>query len=282
MSNNSDIQPVDYLVIGHITVDLTPKGPVIGGSVSYAALTAKALGLRVGIVTEFGNELPLKDFDGIQIISGNTNKSTTFENVYTPGGRIQYLRHAAPKINLNSVPEQWKKTRIIHLAPVAQEVNCQLSDGFQPELLGLTPQGWMRNWDETGRVSSSKWDAPEAINQSGVVIFSVEDVGRDEEVIETMSHHSRVMAVTEGELGVRLFWHGDIRRFKPPVVTEVDPTGAGDIFAASFFIRLLNTRDPWEAARFANRMAAISVTRPGITGVPSPAEADRCMVEVLN
>ncbi len=282
MLNNSDVQPVDYLLIGHITVDLTPRGPVIGGSVSYAALTARAMGLKVGIVTEFGNELPLTDLDGIQIISGNSTRSTTFENVYTPDGRIQYLRFAAPKINFDLVPEIWKKSKIIHIAPVAQEVNAQLPADFHPELLGLTPQGWMRVWDEKGRVSPCKWDDIPAVNKSGAVVFSVEDIGRDEEVIELLSHNSRVLAVTEGAMGVRLFWHGDSRRFRPPMVTELDPTGAGDIFAASFFVRLLNTRDPWEAARFANRMAAISVTRPSLIGVPTPIEVDRCMVEVLN
>ena len=75
---------------------------------------------------------------------------------------------------------------------------------------------------------------------------------------------------------------GDSRRFLPPAVTEVDPTGAGDIFATAFFTRLLNTRDPWEAARFANRIAAISVTRPGMAGVPSPDEVRACLVEVLD
>lgn len=44
-------QPVDYLVIGHVTQDLTPSGPVLGGTAAYAALTARAMGLRVGVVT---------------------------------------------------------------------------------------------------------------------------------------------------------------------------------------------------------------------------------------
>ena len=58
------LEPVDYLVIGHITVDLTPSGPALGGSAAYAALTARALGLRVGIVTVRGNEIPLTALDG--------------------------------------------------------------------------------------------------------------------------------------------------------------------------------------------------------------------------
>ena len=69
-----------------------------------------------------------------------------------------------------------------------------------------------------------------------------------------MAACSQVLAVTEGNRGARLFWHGDVRRFLPVEVQEVDPTGAGDVFAAAFFTRLYTTRDPWEAARFATQL----------------------------
>jgi len=273
---------VDYLVIGHITVDLTANGPVMGGSAAYAALTARALGLRVGVVTVRGNEIPLKELDGISVVAGQAEHSTTFENIYTPAGRVQYVRHMAPKIDFASVPQNWRRARIIHLAPVAQEVDAQLPADFHPELLGLTPQGWMRALDEDGRVRACAWaQAESALARAGAVVFSIEDVGRDESVIEPMAYAARIMAVTEGSGGVRLFWNGDSRRFMPPAVVEMDPTGAGDIFAAAFFSRLLNTRDPWEAARFANRIAAISVTRPGMAGVPSPDEVRTCLMEIL-
>ena len=49
--------PIDYLLIGHITQDITTEGPRLGGSVTYSALTAQAIGLRVGIVTSFAEEL---------------------------------------------------------------------------------------------------------------------------------------------------------------------------------------------------------------------------------
>ena len=64
------LQPVDYLVIGHITVDLTPTGPALGGSAVYAALTARAMGLRVGVVTVRANELPLQAMTGIAVVAG--------------------------------------------------------------------------------------------------------------------------------------------------------------------------------------------------------------------
>ena len=91
----------------------------------------------------------------------------------------------------------------------------------------------------------------------------------------------RILVITEGASGSRVFWNGDIRRFQPPLVSEIDPTGAGDIFAAAFFIRLNYTHNPWEAARFATHLAATSVTRPGLNGVPTPQEVGNFSVEIV-
>lgn len=276
-------EPVDYLVIGHLTVDLTPAGPLLGGSAAYAALTARALGLRPGIVTAWGNEIALSALDGIPVIAAQAQHSSTFENIYTENGRVQYIRHVAPRIDFSLVPAVWRQARIIHLAPLAQELDPILPADFQPVLLGLTPQGWFRSWDADGRIHPSAWSQSEqALSKAGVTVLSVEDVGHDEEHIEWMAQHSRLLAVTEGQAGARLFWHGDSRRFRPAQVNAIDATGAGDVFAAALFARLLETRDPWEAARFATRMATISVTRPGIQGIPTPAEVQQCLVEVLN
>jgi len=112
-------------------------------------------------------------------------------------------------------------------------------------------------------------------------VLSIEDVAGDDERIEFMAAHTRILVVTEAASGARLYWHGDQRRFRAPVMQEVDATGAGDIFAAAFFIRLLATRDPWEAARFATQLSAYSVTRPGLESIPTAEEIQACMVEVF-
>jgi sugar/nucleoside kinase (ribokinase family) len=185
-------------------------------------------------------------------------------------------------LSLDNVPEVWQRTPIIHLGPVAQEVEAVLPGSFSPSLLGLTPQGWMRAWDETGRVRRADWESAEqALGQAGAVVVSIEDVGGDEERIEFMAAHTRVLAVTEAAAGARLYWHGDQRRFRAPETYEVDATGAGDIFAAAFFVRLLTTQDPWEAARFATQLSARSVTRKGLEGIPTAEEIQACMVEVF-
>lgn len=282
MSKPVLMEPVDYLVIGHVAKDLTPNGPRLGGTVAYAALTARALGLRVGAVSASGKEISLDALNAIPIISIESPQTTTFENIYTENGRVQYLRAQASPIDFSSVPETWRHTPIIHLAPIAGEIDSTLPKGFSPKLVGLTPQGWMRQWDSQGRVSPRVWLHPEpALMQAGAVIISREDVHRDDELIESMAHHTRVLAVTEGAAGSVLYWHGDRRRFRALQMEEVDSTGAGDIFAAAFLVRLFTTHDPWEAARFATLLASHSVKRVGLDGIPTPEEIRDCMMEVL-
>ena len=283
MPNLTSLEPVDYLIIGHVAHDLTPEGYRLGGTAAYSALTARALGVKVGIVTASGPETSLLSLKDIPVISLDTPQSTTFENIYTDHGRIQYLRAQATRIDFDTVPTTWRNSPIIHLGPIADEMEPVLPASFQPSLLGLTPQGWMRQWDAEGRVSLREWNHSEtALANAGAVVISREDVNGNDELIEHMAHQTRILAVTEGPAGSVLYWNGDRRRFRAPEVREVDPTGAGDIFAAAFFIRLLNTRDPWEAARFATQLASCSVTRVGLEGIATPREIEECMMEVLH
>jgi sugar/nucleoside kinase (ribokinase family) len=276
------LEPVDYLVIGHITQDVTPSGVRLGGTAAYSALTAHALGMRVGVVTASGSDTSLDALSDVLVVSAPSPHSTTFENIYSESGRRQVLHHQATSLSFDNVPDTWKRTAIIHLGPMAQELEAVLPDSFSPTLLGLTPQGWMRAWDESGQVRRMDWESAEqALGQAGAVVVSIEDVGGDEEQIEFMAAHTRVLAVTEGAAGARLYWHSDQRRFRAPEVYETDSTGAGDIFAAAFFIRLLTTQDPWEAARFASQLSARSVTRKGLEGIPTAEEIQECMVEVF-
>jgi len=283
MLNSPVLDPIDYLVIGHLTKDLTSSGSRIGGTAAYSALTAKALGMRVGIVTSWAADLSLGSLNGIPIVNDLVDESTTFENIYTPNGRIQYLHHIAAPLNYQIIPEIWRRTPIIHLGPVAQEVETSMVRHFPDALVGITPQGWLRSWDTAKRIHPTEW--PESgfvLNQAGAAVISVDDVENNEERIEEMATQCRILAVTESHQGSRLYWNGDIRRFKPPVVDEIDATGAGDIYAAAFFCRLYLTRDPWESARFATQLSAYSVTRTGLeASIPTLDEIQDCMVEVL-
>lgn len=282
MFNLVSPEPVDYLVIGHVAHDLTPDGWRLGGTVAYSGLTARALGMKVGILTAHGPETSLEALNDIPVISSDSPHSTTFENIYTEHGRVQYLRAQAQKIDLNAVPDPWQNASIIHLGPIANEMDSALPEWMSPALLGVTPQGWMRAWDSDGRVSPAEWkDSESVLGKASAVVISREDVQGDDELIEHMAHQTRILAVTEANDGCVLYWHGDRRRFRAPKVHEVDATGAGDVFAAAFFVRLLKIRDPWESARFATLIASRSVTRVGLAGIPTAEDIEECLMEVL-
>jgi hypothetical protein len=282
MSFLTTLEPVDYLVIGHITQDVVPGGLRLGGTVSYAALTAKALGMRVGIVTAYNPGLNLEILNGISIMAKDSAQTSTFENIATPEGRIQILHHRACEISASQIPENWKKAPIVHLGPVVQELDNDIIHAFPNSFIGITPQGWLRRWDSQGHVSLQIWeDANKTLPFASAVVMSIEDVQNDETQVEKFLSFSRVLVVTEGAAGARLYWNGDMRYFKPPKKQEIDPVGAGDIFATAFFIRLQQTHDPWEAARFATQLAANSVTRKGLEGIPNSEEVTQSLIEVL-
>ncbi|MGA2488858.1 MAG: PfkB family carbohydrate kinase [Anaerolineales bacterium] len=282
MQNIVPLSPVDYLVIGHISCDLTPEGPRLGGTATYAALTGRALGLRTGVVTAWGGELSLDVLDGIQVSTMAVEHSTTFENVYNLEGRHQIIHHTAPDILYENVPQSWREAPIVHIGPIAGEGKSLVDGRFPASMLGLTPQGWLRTWDDGGCVHVGTWpEALQALSKASAVVFSIEDIGGDEEQIEAMANKCQVLAVTEGAAGARLYWNGDLRRYGALQVNEVDPTGAGDIFAAAFFWRFSITHDPWVAAKFATHLASFSVTRRGLDGIPTKEEIQTCLVEVI-
>jgi sugar/nucleoside kinase (ribokinase family) len=282
MHQLTPIEPIDYLLIGHIARDLTPEGPRLGGTVTYSALTAQALGLRVGIVTSWGSELPLGPLQAIPIVNLASETSTTFENITTSSGRVQTVHNIAQKLDYYLIPDLWRNAPIVHLGPLVQEVEPSIVRQFSSSLIGLTPQGWLRAWDREGKVHLTEWpEAAFVLQYAGAAVVSLEDVKSNETRLQEMATYCKVLAVTEGARGVRIYWNGDVRRFPATDVEEVDTTGAGDIFATAFFVRLHTTRDPWESARFANLLASISVTRRGLEAIPTPEEIKECMIEVF-
>ncbi len=271
-------ETVEYLVIGHLACDRTPHGSQLGGTAAYAALTAQAFGLRVGIVTAWGGELPLHPLETIALHIKHADQSTIFENITTPHGRIQYLHHRAPILTLEDVPASWRTAPIIHLGPIAQEVHISPNESLQAEFIGLTPQGWLRAWDASGRVRPCDWpDAQRLLSRASAAVISLEDVDGDESRAREMAAWCPLLVVTAGAAGACLYWHGSEYRFEAPRQIEVDSTGAGDIFAAAFFCLLHRAHDPLQAARLATHLAALSVTRPALAGIPTIAEIEACL-----
>jgi sugar/nucleoside kinase (ribokinase family) len=261
----------DYLAIGHVTRDEAPDGPHLGGSVTYSTLTAQAAGLQAAIVTSAPPTDHLLDpLCHLSLHIVPTDQYTTFKNGYTSTGRIQTLLGHAAHLDASSIPVDWMEARLVHLAPVANEVDPRLINAFPYVFMGLTPQGWMRRWDASGKVLFQAWeDAEQLLARADAAVMSIEDVRGDEALIQQYAILSRVFVVTRGADGCTVFVNGSAHRLPAPQVDAVDPTGAGDIFAAMFFIRLHETGDPLRAAATATAVASASVAQTGLDSIPS-------------
>lgn len=299
----------DFLAIGHATRDLLPGGTWrLGGSVTFAARTAQRLGLRPAVVTSGPQDVLATlraTLPGVPVASVASPTATTFENIYlsppreagslgaSSGARRQYLRGRAAPLDLDAVPAEWQAAPIVLLAPLADEIPPALAAAFPGALVAATPQGWLRRWDATGLVYPGPLEhAGMLLPHLRALILSREDllpfsgaplerlspdVPRDppaaDAILAAWARIVPLVVVTRGAAGALLF-----RDSAEPVAfpgypaMEVDPTGAGDVFAAAFLCELHATGDPAAAIDFANRVAALSVERSGAEGIPTRAD----------
>ncbi len=267
---HSKFKPVQFLAIGHITEDITPNGRVLGGGVTYGGLTAHALGLSVGIVSSHAQNMDLQPLQHLQVQEKIAPKTTTFTNQETSEGRIQVISARADRLLQDDVPEEWIPSDIVHISPIADEVKYDVVDLFKESLLCLAPQGWLRSWDETGLVIRKAWQSLQfVLPKADLVFFSMEDLDHDIQALDEIEKLCKTLIVTDGYRNIQLFQGG--RRLKVAVqAAEVeDPTGAGDIFAAAFIAHYYRSSDILAAAKYARSIARDSVTRPGLSGVPT-------------
>lgn len=275
----------DFLTIGHVTRDILPdQSFLLGGTVTFAALTAYRLGLVAAITTcsdaDLVAELPAR-LAKIGLAVRISTASTAFVNIYNEGFRTQYLRARADQLQLEDVPEAWRQASIVLFGPLDQELSPSFIKHFprsHGSIFAATPQGWLRRWDDDGRVWPTPWsDAEDILPLLDVLILSHDDLlpfanGNRKDADAMLSQWSMqvpLLVATDGRHGATLFQHGVVERFPAYSAQEVDPTGAGDVFAAAFLMYYHRHGDPRKAVDFANCVASLSIEHEGVAGIPT-------------
>ena len=269
---------VDYLLVGHLTEDRTPEGVTLGGTVSYSGLTADSLGHKVGVVTAAAETTDLEPLHNLDLIVKPSPKSTCFQNTYTDRGRVQMVFSQAVGLSPADVPHDWWHTELVHIAPLISELTSAIMDPFTDSFVGLTPQGLMRESDSAGHISALPWEnAADFIQRADAVVLGIEDLDMNEDATLAVAAMCSIVVVTYGAQGARAWADGKWRSFPAHPTDELDATGAGDIFAATFFSRLIASGNAWSAAETAVSLASASVTRSGLDGAPSTAEVEAAL-----
>ncbi len=269
--------PLDFVAIGHITIDHLSGRRRLGGAAAFASLTAARLGLRAGVVTSAGPGFPYWDsLRGVEIHLQSAARTTEFVNVYEGRTRRQRVLAQAASLteaSLGTIRSRLREDAAVLYCPVVHEVKLPLAPLAPHGLAGVAPQGFFRGWNAAGLVEPRDWeDAPTALAPADVVSMSEEDHFAPEELADAFP--GRAFVVTRGASGLRVHSQGDVFDLPAFKAVEVDPTGAGDVFAAAFLIALRERLAVVRAARFASCVASFAVEAPGVEGIPTRKGVD--------
>lgn len=273
------MQP-QFLVIGHTVQDLTseddPASWRLGGAASFASALARNLGLRAAVLTSAAADLRLDELlPGIEAEVVPSRRTTQIRNVYGEGPRQQFVPQRAATLSAEHVPTQWRRVPIVLLGPVIGEVDESLASVFNGSLLGIGAQGWLRRVGRDTRVRPvmpADFHAHGMLRYARALFLSDEDIppGEAPPALTYWSDLVQIVAFTRGYGGADVCVRGNWRHIDAfPARAVLDPTGAGDIFAAAFLIRLWESGDVWKATRFASCAASFIVEGNGISAVPT-------------
>jgi sugar/nucleoside kinase (ribokinase family) len=265
-------QHPEFIVVGHICQDLLPDSRLsLDGSISYAATTASRMGYHTGVVTSAGSDLNLSQaLPDAQVVCQPASSTTLFENIYHNGTRTQFLHKRAQVLTCEQIPEHWRRAPMAYLGSIDQEIEASVFDCFDESVfIGVMPQGFFRRWDEQGRVSFTEWNPPPAVlRRINLLVISELDVPNPHRLARDWGQFIDIVVVTHAERGATVYYAEESCHYQARPAQQVDPTGAGDVFAAAFMIKMFEAKDPCQAASFANAVASFSVEGPGVTGIP--------------
>ena len=269
----------EFVAIGHVTIDITPTHDHpegqrrYGGAAAYAALTAAAMGLNAAVLTSAQSDYPFTEImPGIDVINVESPSNTTFQNLYESGERRQLLGARAGDISRSDLPDQWEAPAIVVICPLTRELPANAHSWFPESSVGLVLQGFFRRWDDYGVVTLEPGGPPPG--ESGIALAIASHDELDAVGVRAWGDVADIVARTDGAKGAEIYAAGGTTRVAAPSVDEVDPTGAGDVWAAAYLIRLGETGDAKIAARFASAAASLSVTGVGLSGIPSRREVE--------
>jgi hypothetical protein len=234
----------------------------------------------------------------LQIVPASETTTLQSTGDRAPGGQrlLAWAGRMAERIEIDS--------SIVHLAPIARETPRRWSG--RADFIGLTPQGLVRAWAGANReihlvalapaLLPERWDAvviseSERESCSGLIPIArprrapsrgpaapggdARPTAASDEAVPAVTNRG-VVAVTAAAAPTSIHMpDGEVARVRVPVIDDFcDDVGAGDVFAAAFFVALHEGRPPQAAAAFANAAAAVR-----ISGTGADAIGDRATVE---
>ena len=264
----------DYVTVGHVTLDLIEDRPggtagQPGGGSFYSALQAARLGLRTLIVTQgvpaqieellapYASELDLRVIPAPH----TTTLSTTGHGLDRSQRVLAWAGAIVEPLDIDS--------SILHLAAVVRETPATWRG--EADFVGLTPQGLLREWTEGQATSLVALDPADIPPRFDAAVIGERERAFSDALFAEAQRNGAAVAVTAGARPTAVYPAGrepGVRAVVPAATTAArDDLGAGDVFAAAFFVALREGMPAAEAAAFGNAAAALRVTAVGTAAI---------------
>lgn len=296
----------DLVTIGHFAIDLivpldeTKPRRRLGGPPTYVSLSAAKLGSSVSVVSKVGVDFPVKyvewlkrrgvDLSGLKIC-GDSRTTSFLIKYYPDGSRDMFLKGRAPPILVGDLPQSLK-AKAIHISPIAGEISADLivaSSSITP-IVSLDPQGLLRHFDSSGRVSLRGLDSLNFLSHVKIFKSSEREIkvltGTDDVIKALRKVRAcgvEVAITTMGDRGALISFNDKI--FSMPAAKSkviVDPTGAGDAFIGAFLSEHIVGEDPLWCACVGAAAASFLIEKIGPRGFRGRRDVYRRAMEVYD
>ena len=189
-------------------------------------------------------------------------------NIYENSTRTQYLRELANKITGHKINADFPSPAVVHVCPIADEVDPEVINMFPESLKAASIQGWLRQRLPNDKIIPKEMDWNQLQNYD-IIIFSDDDINGIPHALDIIKGNTSLAVMTMGRDGAMIFTAEKEQHFPSYGVNEVDATGAGDVFATAFLYEYHRTGNIQLACVFAHCAASFIIEGIGLEKIPS-------------
>lgn len=280
----------------------TFRGPFPSGAPAIFVDAVERLGVESGIVGSVGADAfgdAIRErlaADGVDVSHvGRTPRRTTgvaFVTYFDDGSRefLFHLGHAAAgQVDPDRIGPSWvEDCEVVHVSGSAVAVNDAMAACCEHLVELACEQGARVSFDPNIRPSlleptEGAGPLDRILDRADIVIPTIDELAslvpgdgtEAERASCLLDRGAELVAVTKGADGCTLYAPDEIVQHPGFAVETVDPTGAGDAFAAGLVVATLEERSLPERAAFANAVGSRAVATFGpMEGLPTRADVE--------
>jgi len=270
-------RPLRIGVVGALTIDVNrSRGGAysyMGGGGFYSSLSLSRMGVETVLFTAYGSDMNPEwveqlERKGVEVYRVELERSIVFENVYQDSSRLQ-KSSGEPSRKISVDRSRLTGLSAVHVTPVLNEVDLTVFKELEEAgcRVSIDAQGFIRSSGKNGCVQHVKRMVPENLLAGvGYVHMNVDEqlffLNRDvKELFEI--NPEMVVELTNSEHGSMVVYKQGCFYMPSLEVNTLDPTGAGDVYAAVFLAKHLETGSLLESSLYASACASIKAEKTG-------------------